>query len=75
MRRHYGFAPILLLDDVFDKLDSSRVEFLLQTVASEDFGQIFITDCDKVRLATIVDGIDAESAMFRVKGGVFEREQ
>ena len=75
MRRHYGFAPILLLDDVFDKLDASRVEFLLQTVASEDFGQIFITDCDKTRLAGIVEGIDAESAMFRVKGGVFEREQ
>ena len=75
MRRHYNFAPILLLDDVFDKLDSTRVEFLLQTVASEDFGQIFITDCDKVRLSSIVDGIDADSAMFRVKGGVFEREQ
>ncbi|MBO4557338.1 MAG: DNA replication and repair protein RecF [Bacteroidales bacterium] len=71
MRRHYGFAPILLLDDVFDKLDSGRVEFLLKTVASEDFGQIFVTDCNKVRLADIVAGMDVESAMFTVKGGVF----
>lgn len=74
MRRHYGFAPILLLDDVFDKLDAGRVEFLLKTVASEDFGQIFVTDCNKVRLGSIVAGMDVESAMFSVKGGVFSRE-
>ena len=71
MRRHYGFAPILLLDDVFDKLDSGRVEFLLKTVASEDFGQIFVTDCNKVRLKSIVAGMDVDSRMFTVKGGVF----
>ena len=74
MRRHYGFAPILLLDDVFDKLDAGRVEFLLKTGASEDFGQIFVTDCNKVRLGSIVAGMDVESAMFSVKGGVFTRE-
>lgn len=75
MRTHYGFAPILLLDDVFDKLDSGRVEFLLKTVASEDFGQIFVTDCNKVRLGSIVAGMDVDSAMFSVKGGVFSREE
>ncbi len=74
MRRHYGFAPILLLDDVFDKLDSGRVEFLLKTVASEDFGQIFVTDCNKVRLSGIVEGMDVNSAMFSVKGGVITRD-
>ena len=71
MRRHYGFAPMLLLDDVFDKLDSGRVEFLLKTVASEDFGQIFVTDCNKVRLKSIVAGMDVDSRMFTVKKGVF----
>ncbi|MBP5505132.1 MAG: DNA replication and repair protein RecF [Bacteroidales bacterium] len=74
MRRHYGAPPILLLDDVFDKLDAGRVEFLLKTVASEDFGQIFVTDCNKVRLGSIVAGMDVESAMFSVKAGVFTRE-
>lgn len=74
MRRHYGFAPILLLDDVFDKLDAGRVEFLLKTVASEDFGQIFITDCNKVRLKTIVDDMDVDSAMFSVVSGVFSKD-
>ena len=71
MRAWCGFAPILLLDDVFDKLDAGRVEFLLKTVSSEDFGQIFVTDCNKVRLGSIVDGMGVDSAMFTVKSGVF----
>ena len=44
MKRNYGFAPILLLDDVFDKLDMTRISNLLQMVSGNDFGQIFITD-------------------------------
>ena len=75
MRRHYGFAPILLLDDVFDKLDAGRVEFLLKTVASEDFGQIFVTDCNKVRLKSIVAGMDVDSKMYTVKKGVFAPDE
>ena len=75
MRRHWDFAPILLLDDVFDKLDSGRVEFLLKTVSSEDFGQIFVTDCNKVRLGNIVAGMDVESRMFTVKNGVFTPDE
>ncbi len=75
MRRHYGFSPILLLDDVFDKLDASRVEFLLRTVSSEDFGQIFVTDCNKVRLGAIVAGMNVDAAMFSVKAGRFLREE
>ena len=71
MRRWCGFAPILLLDDVFDKLDAGRVEFLLKTVSSENFGQIFVTDCNKVRLGSIVEGMGVESAMFSVKNGSF----
>ena len=55
MKRNYGFPPVLLLDDVFDKLDMSRISNLLQMVASKDFGQIFITDSNKVRMSGIVD--------------------
>mgnify|MGYP002623590530 CR=1 FL=1 len=75
MRRQSGSAPILLLDDVFDKLDASRVEFLLKTVSSADFGQIFVTDCNKVRLAGIVEGMGVESAMFSVKNGIFSASE
>ena len=46
--------PILLLDDIFDKLDSQRVERILRLVASDRFGQIFITDTDRQHLSTLL---------------------
>lgn len=73
MKRNYGFAPMLLLDDVFDKLDMSRISNLLQMVASNDFGQIFITDSNKVRMSGIVDGLTQDRAYFETIAGTFER--
>ena len=49
-----GEKPILLLDDLFDKLDTGRVEQLIRLVSGDDFGQILITDCNKVRLERIL---------------------
>jgi len=72
MKRLYGFSPILLLDDVFDKLDIKRVENLIKMVASNGFGQIFITDSNKVRLTSIVKEITSENKFFMVKEGQFE---
>lgn len=68
MRERYGTPPILLLDDIFDKLDSGRVKSLLKMVSSSGFGQIFITDTEWERLA----GITPEASFFSVKGGVIE---
>ncbi len=73
MKRNYGFAPVLLLDDVFDKLDMGRISNLLQMVASNDFGQIFITDSNKVRMAGIVDGLTQDRAYYETLGGTFNR--
>ena len=73
MRKCYGYAPMLLLDDVFDKLDPDRTANLIGMVAGKDFGQIFITDCNKVRLRTIVDSITDESAYFDTSAGVFTK--
>ena len=73
MKRNYGFAPVLLLDDVFDKLDMGRISNLLQMVASNDFGQIFITDSNKVRMAGIVDKLTQDRAYFETVGGTFKR--
>ena len=73
MKKNYGFAPILLLDDVFDKLDMGRISNLLQMVASNDFGQIFITDSNKVRMAGIVDGLTQDRAYFETSCGTFSR--
>ena len=73
MKNNYGFAPMLLLDDVFDKLDMNRISNLLQMVASNDFGQIFITDSNKVRMAGIVDKITRDRAYLDTVKGTFSR--
>ena len=75
MRGAFGFAPLLLLDDVFDKLDMNRTRNLLEMVSSEDFGQIFITDSNKVRLSSLVDGLSEDRAFFETVGGVFTRTE
>ena len=71
MKKNYGFAPLLLLDDVFDKLDMGRISNLLQMVASNDFGQIFITDSNKVRMAEIVDNLTQDRVYFETLAGQF----
>lgn len=74
MKKSYGFAPILLLDDVFDKLDMGRISNLLQMVASNDFGQIFITDSNKVRMSGIVDGLTSDRAYYETVSGTFTKQ-
>ena len=64
-----GEKPILLLDDLFDKLDAGRVEQLIRLVSDEAFGQIFITDCNSTRLESILDKAGGEYALFTVAGG------
>ena len=71
MKRACGSAPILLLDDLFDKLDMSRVSSLLEMVSGRDFGQIFLTDSNKVRLEGIVDSLTASRAYFETSAGTF----
>lgn len=51
-----GFFPILLLDDIFDKLDRTRVSKLMELVSNNDFGQVFITDTNETRVREILDG-------------------
>jgi DNA replication and repair protein RecF len=50
LKKEKGFAPLLLLDDVFEKLDEERITNLLQRVCVENNGQVFITDTNKKRL-------------------------
>lgn len=55
-----GFAPLLLLDDVFEKLDNRRMQQLLQWVCKENRGQVFITDTHRERLEEAFDSLDVE---------------
>ena len=61
--------PILLLDDIFDKLDSERVERIIQLVGDERFGQIFITDTDRQHLTKILSQEQFEAQLFQVDNG------
>ena len=61
-----GKSPILLLDDIFDKLDDTRVSQLIELVNKENFGQIFITDTHKERTENVVKRIHEESRIFEV---------
>ena len=64
-----GQKPILLLDDVFDKLDELRVKQLLELVNSNDFGQIFLTDTDLDRIKRILLNINMEHTVYNVDNG------
>ena len=66
---HSPVRPILLLDDIFDKLDMQRVEQLIRIVTSERFGQIFITDCNKVRLENVLHSNGCRYTLFNVTDG------
>ena len=61
--------PILLLDDIFDKLDSERVERIVQLVGDKRFGQIFITDTDRQHLTKIIHQEQYEAQLFHVENG------
>ncbi|MCF0244558.1 MAG: DNA replication and repair protein RecF [Bacteroidaceae bacterium] len=61
--------PILLLDDIFDKLDANRVERIVSLVASDEFGQIFITDTNSERLDKIIQRQAYDHKLFNVENG------
>ena len=60
--------PILLLDDIFDRLDSERVERIVEMVQGDEFGQIFITDTDRQHLTEIVKP-NENAKIFHVENG------
>jgi len=71
-----GSVPILLLDDIFDKLDASRVEQIVNIVSSDRFGQIFITDTNREHLDRILQNGHMNYKIFSVvNGDVKEREE
>ena len=67
-----GDLPLLLLDDIFDKLDAHRVEQIIRLVASQQFGQIFITDTNRDHLDQILSHGDCDYRLFHVSDGVIE---
>jgi DNA replication and repair protein RecF len=66
IKRKAGFAPVLLLDDIFDKFDSDRVEQIIKLVGNHRFGQIFITDTHQDRLQNILFSHKIDFKLFRI---------
>ena len=61
-------TPLLLLDDIFDKLDSDRVERIVEIVSASGFGQIFVTDTNRDHLDKILARSGGDYKIFEVKG-------
>jgi DNA replication and repair protein RecF len=72
LKERMGVKPILLLDDIFDKLDDVRIEKMISLVADHQFGQLFITDARPERSKQILSGIDAEKRFFSIREGEIE---
>lgn len=69
LRQARGTTPILLLDDIFDKLDSARVEQIITLVLDKDFGQIFITDTNREHLDEILSRTNSIYHLYEVEKG------
>lgn len=64
-----GIRPILLLDDIFDKIDPQRMRHLLKLLSDQRFGQVLITDTDADRLHKALDGLDLDVRFFHLSHG------
>lgn len=72
IKKHTSLTPLLLLDDIFDKLDADRVARIIRLVSNRDhFGQILITDTNRRHLDETVAHIGGEYRMWEVSGGTF----
>lgn len=69
MKEITGSKPILLLDDIFDKLDKQRVEQIIHLVAEDNFGQIFMTDTNREHLDGIIKSVNTDYKIFEVANG------
>jgi DNA replication and repair protein RecF len=66
LRIESNSSPILLLDDIFDKLDNKRVQQLIQLVNNDEFGQLFISDTDYDRTKSILKKIKSSYKIFQL---------
>jgi len=66
LRNKKGMSPIILLDDIFDKLDQKRVTSLLKLMIEESFGQIFLTDTHQDRTLKALESVDSNFEIFKI---------
>ncbi len=64
-----GYKPVMLLDDIFDKLDDKRVEQLIKLTSHDNLGQVFITDTQRERIEHMLQEIDIDHKIFEISNG------
>jgi DNA replication and repair protein RecF len=74
VRKRKGFPPMVLLDDIFDKLDDFRIERLLKLIREDEFGQLFITDARPERTTAILKNAGMDASFFKVEHNSCQRE-
>ncbi|MAD12990.1 MAG: DNA replication and repair protein RecF [Flavobacteriaceae bacterium] len=67
LRKQKGVSPIILLDDIFDKLDQKRVTSLLKLMIQENFGQIFLSDTHEKRTLEALKKVESDFDIFKIK--------
>ncbi len=71
--QHKPVIPILLMDDIFDKLDQSRILQLLKIVTRRKLGQLFITDTNPERMEQLMKALSLRARIFHIQQGGIER--
>ena len=67
-----GFKPVLLFDDIFDKLDEKRVHQIIRLVSENSFGQVFISDTQRSRIERLFEEVDIDHRIFMITAGKIE---
>ena len=75
IKEQLGFKPILLLDDIFDKLDDNRILKLISFVNKNVFGQVFIRDTHEERSAEILAKAGINYSMYNIENGNLTNER
>lgn len=75
LHERVGEKPLLLLDDIFDKLDEERLGRLTTLISGEEFGQVFMTDCNRERIISVLKNCGLSFRLFSVEGGEVKKEE
>ena len=75
LKKQYKSAPILLLDDIFDKLDDTRVNCLIDMVCGKEFEQVFITDTNLLRMKKLLESRDKDYRLFPISQGIIQETE
>ncbi|MDO4190408.1 MAG: DNA replication and repair protein RecF [Bacteroidales bacterium] len=69
LKQHCSTTPLFLLDDIFDKLDAQRVARIIEIVSDKEFGQIFITDTNRLHIDQLLQHANCPAKIFQIENG------